>query len=72
MKLFVSCETCIWWDDEHVSLSMITFPYEAKWGYCCKHKPFNVGISGQHYGGWPLVDSKRGCAEHRGEEYKRK
>lgn len=59
------CEDCIWWDSEHSTLTMIEFPYEAKWGYCMKHKPGVLPYKNKLIGDWPLVDSRRGCGEYR-------
>jgi hypothetical protein len=62
MKL--RCGSCRWWDNYHESIKLVPFvPGKDKIGFCRKHKPMFINVSGYYYGVWGVCDSEEFCGE---------
>jgi hypothetical protein len=62
------CKNCIWWDNQHPSVSAIPCPLDLvkeRPGFCRKHKPGGVLVDRYHFGIQPVMDADEFCGEFR-------
>ena len=60
------CKNCLWWDNEHISVTEIPkivgkpFP-----GFCRKKRPNVIGFKDHHLGAQPVMDENEFCGEYK-------
>jgi len=58
------CKNCIWWDNEHVSVSRIPITEEKpNPGFCRKKRPNPMLFKEHHFGVQPVMDADEFCGE---------
>jgi hypothetical protein len=63
------CKDCIWWDNTHISVTLIPVTEEKpNPGFCRKKRPGVILFKKHHMGVQPVMDAGEFCGEFKGEK----
>jgi len=58
------CKDCLWWDNEHLSVTFIAMvEWKPNPGFCRKKRPGAILIEQSHIGVQPVMDADEFCGE---------
>jgi len=60
------CKTCLWWDNQHISVTLIPeIQGKPNPGFCRKKRPNIIGFKEHHLGAQPIMDENEFCGEYK-------